>query len=380
MVGDRVIRLPRKSPYQSLRWPGVGFSPLPHLLRFDGRSLLKGIKSLWYMMCNLFSLYVDNYNWIVYPSSEIDISNLVDTDDIDDFPGKPWLVKATQQGQQVVRMIDRKSATGDTLASLNFTDQRFQEGVMINYAAQGLPGYRPGGDRHRECQQPGTVSDGHGSHGREPGRRSPERHHRRLGDGGAQHDPQGAGRTLWARRWRSRYAAGTPTGLKLPHLTTGSFSVSGAAALMRNSEVIQGISNLILPLLKEGNIFIPYIKPYALLKSLILRLNLEDEKIIVDVQRMPRGLMRPSRNSRRRASSIRGLRKKPTHKPPKPWPKGMGRRPLSTPPRPRRIRHRAGSLMRRPLLPAQAVHRLPKPPHRLQNLLRHQQEPPRHRR
>jgi len=283
VVGDRVIRLPRKSPYQSLRWPGVGFSPLPHLLRFDGRSLLKGIKSLWYMMCNLFSLYVDNYNWIVNPSSEIDISNLVDTDDIDDFPGKPWLVKATQQGQQVVRMIDRKSATGDTLASLNFTDQRFQEGVMINYAAQGLPGYRQAvtaTENANNLEQSLTVMGLMGEN-LEDGALNAiiagwetvalNMTHRELAN-------------LMGQEVADRYAAGTPTGLKLPHLTTGSFSVSGAAALMRNSEVIQGISNLILPLLKEGNIFIPYIKPYALLKSLILRLNLEDEKIIVDAE------------------------------------------------------------------------------------------------
>jgi hypothetical protein len=41
---------------------------------------------------------------------------------------------------------------------------------------------------------------------------------------------------------------------------------------------------VILPLFAEGQVFLPYLKPYALLKSLEKRLNLKDEGIIVDQQ------------------------------------------------------------------------------------------------
>ena len=74
VVADRVVKLPKISPYPTLRWPGTSFSPLPHLLRHDGRSLLTGLKSLWYAMCNLFALHIDNLNWTVNPQKEIDIS------------------------------------------------------------------------------------------------------------------------------------------------------------------------------------------------------------------------------------------------------------------------------------------------------------------
>ena len=116
VVGDRVARLPKTSQYPSLRWPGTGFSPLPDLLRFDGRSLIQGIKSLWYAMCNTMALHVDNLNWIVNPPTEIDITTLVDQDDIDDYPGHQYLTHGTAQGQQAVRTVDRKSNVSDVLA------------------------------------------------------------------------------------------------------------------------------------------------------------------------------------------------------------------------------------------------------------------------
>ena len=285
VVGNRVVRLPKASPYNSLRWPGVGFSPLPHLLRFDGRSLLQGIKSLWYMMCSLLSLHVDNLNWIVNPPTEIDLSSLMDQDDLDDYPGHQWLTNGTVQGQQVVRVVDRKSNTGDVLANMNFGDQRFQEGVMVNYAAAGLPGYRAevtATESSQNLEQSMTVVGLMGEN---------------LEDGALNAIVAGyetvainitykelammMGEDV-ANKYRDN---SSPTGLRLPHLTSGSFKVSGVATLMRNQEIINAISKLILPLFELGNTFLPYMKPYALLKSLEKRLNLEDEGILIDPDR-----------------------------------------------------------------------------------------------
>ena len=68
---NRVIAMPRPAPYLSLRWPGTSFSPLPNFLRYDGRSLLQSVRSLWYYMCNLSALHIDYLNWQVNPMREI---------------------------------------------------------------------------------------------------------------------------------------------------------------------------------------------------------------------------------------------------------------------------------------------------------------------
>jgi hypothetical protein len=72
--------------------------------------------------------------------------------------------------------------------------------------------------------------------------------------------------------------------LNLPKLSTGTFSVSGISALMRDAEIIKSFREIVLPLFAEGSVFMPYLKPYALLQSLEKRLNLEDEGILVPEQ------------------------------------------------------------------------------------------------
>jgi len=286
VAGDQVIEPPRDSPYPSLRWPGTGFSPLPHLLRFDGRSLLEGVKSLWYFMCNLMSLHADALNWIVNPPMEIDTQALDDQLDLDDYPGKLWQTKTTQQGQQVVRVIDRRSNTGDILANLNKADQMFQEGGMMTYAAQGLPGYRAevtAREAAQNLEQSMTVVGLMGEN---------------LEDG-ALAAIMAAAETIevnmtydellkfMGKEWADKYrdTENKTTGLRLPKLTTGAFRVSGISSVMRSQEIIQAVQNVLLPCFdpaKMGQIFLPYLEPYKLLRSIERRLNLQDEGIIVD--------------------------------------------------------------------------------------------------
>ena len=284
VVGDRVARIPKTSQYPSLRWPGTGFSPLPDLLRYDGRPLIQGIKSLWYAMCSMLALHVDNLNWIVNPPSEIDITSLVDQDDIDDYPGKQYLTHGTAHGEQAVRTVDRKSNVGDVLAQQNWFDQTFQNGGMVSYALQGLPGFRAevtARESAQNLEQSTTIVGLMGEN---------------LEDG-ALYAIQAAYETVrinitykelatWmGQEVADKYAdQSAPTGLKLPDLTSGSFKVSGVSTLLRNQEVVNSIATLVLPLLdqgKYGNLFAPYIKNYRLLKSIERRLNLQDEGIVV---------------------------------------------------------------------------------------------------
>ncbi|MEW6385918.1 MAG: hypothetical protein AB1491_00155 [Thermodesulfobacteriota bacterium] len=281
VANGKVISLPKKSPYPTLRWPGMGFSPLPHLLRFDGRGLLQGIKSLWYFMCSLLCLHNDNLNWVVNPPTEIDVSALVDQEDVDDYPGKKYLTRGTVSGQQAVRTVERKSVTNEVLANENFAQQRFEEGTFITNLVRGLPGYRAevtARESAQSLEQALTVFSLIGKN---------------LEQGALNAIVAGAETValnltydelvqLMGQDWAQKYAdPSSPTGLRLPQLTTGAFHVSGISALMRDWEIIRNIRDIFLPCF-ENQIFIPYLKPYRLLRALEVRLNLKDEGIVVD--------------------------------------------------------------------------------------------------
>ena len=281
VTGDRVIRLPKASPYPSLRWPGIGFSAIPHLLRFDGRSLIQGVKSLWYFMNSLFCLHADNLNWIVNPPTELDISALVDTTDIENYPGKQYLTRGTVSGQQAFRIGERRSQTGDILANMNFSDQRFQEGVMMNKESMGLPGYRAEvtkGEAAQNLEQSMTVVGLIGKN---------------LEDGALWAIQAGAETVainitydelaaLMGPDAANKYAdASATTGLRLPQLNTGTFKIAGISALMRDMEIVRSIRDVVLPM-SESELFRPYLKPYELLRAVEKRLGLRDEGIVVD--------------------------------------------------------------------------------------------------
>ena len=235
-------------------------------------------------MNSLMCLHADNLNWVVNPPSEIDITSLVDQNDTDNYPAKQYLTKGSQQGQQVVRTVDRKSNTGDILANLNFADQRFQEGSLLNYTAQGLPGNRDYVTARESAQNLDQSMTIVGQMGKN------------LEDGALNAIIAGAETiainitydelvALGLQAEANRYQDGNSvTGLKLPDIGSGTFHVSGVTALMKEQEIIQGISKIILPLFNPatgGEIFVPFMKPYQLLRSLEKRLHLEDEDIIV---------------------------------------------------------------------------------------------------
>jgi len=281
VAADRVIRLPKASPYLSLRWPGTGFSPLPHLLRFDGRSLLQGIKGLWEFMCSLICLHNDHLNWKVNPPSEIDISILVDPEDLDDYPGKQWLTRGALQGQQAVRTMERRTDTGEIMAWLNFGNQAYDEATLPS-VVRGLPGYRAEVTAREAAQALDQAMTVFGQIGKNLER-------------GALAAILAGAETIainitfeelamfMGENYAQRYADPTsPTGLRLPQLTTGAFHVSGISALMQDWEIIRNIRETILPLAAPNSVFLPYLRPYNIIKSLEHRLNLRDEGIVVD--------------------------------------------------------------------------------------------------
>jgi hypothetical protein len=283
VAAGRVVRSPKVPPYDTLRWPGISFSPIPHLLRYDGRGLIHGVKSLWYFMCSLMCLHNDNLNWVVNPMSELDVTALVDQTDIDKYPGKQYLTRGTVSGNQAFRTVDQRLITNEILANLNFSDMRFQEGTFVTNLLQGLPGQRTNITARESAQsldQAMTIFSLIGKN---------------LEDGALNAILAGAETIkanityqelsdLMGEDVADQYRVDTkvsPTGLKLPNPCEGAYHVSGISQLMQDWEIIQNIRDLILPLFKDEQ-FIPYLKPYKLLQSLEIRLNLKDEGIIVD--------------------------------------------------------------------------------------------------
>ena len=290
-AGGRVIREPKPSPYPTLRWPGIGFSALPHLLRFDGRGLIHGIRSLWYLMCNMMSLHADHLNWTVNPMLEVDISSLVDQSDTDVYPGKVFQTYGSQQGQQVVRAVDLKSAANELIAMMNFYDMRHQDGGLLDYTTMGSPGYRAEvtkGEAAQNLEQSMTIV---GSIGKN------------LEDGAINAIMAGAETVavnityeeltaVMGQEWqelidnyRVPVSDEFPTGLNLPKLTTGRFHVSGITALMKEHEKLQQMSTLITPLFEPdgmGQVFLPYLKPGGYLNEIVRLTKLTDSKFSVD--------------------------------------------------------------------------------------------------
>jgi hypothetical protein len=280
-AGNHIIGLPKRTPYRTLRWPGVSFSPLPHFLRYDGRGLLQGVKTLWHWMCSLMSLHSDSLNWVVNPPKEIDVSSLVDQDDLDDYPGKVTPTRGTVSGQQAIRTIDRKNITNEVLANINYADQVFQRGTFVTDLVQGLPGWRAEVTARESAQSLEQAMNVFSLMGMNL-------------ENGAIHVTEAAAQVIEAsigyddllemfpeETIAQLINLEAPTGISLPEVT-GAFHISGISAIMQDAEILKAIKELVLPLCDSSGPFMSYVNPYNLLKSIERRTNLEDEKIFID--------------------------------------------------------------------------------------------------
>ena len=285
VAADKLISTPKVPPYPSMRWPGVGFSAIPNLLRWDGRGLIQGIRSLWYLMCNLMSLHADHLNWIVNPMVEIDIYSLLDQTNTDIYPGKVYRTYGTQQGHQVVRTVDFHSEVGDIMAILNFFDQRHQDGGLLDAKTMGLPGYRAEvtkGEAAQDLEQSMILVGAMGKNVED----------------GALEVVRASAETIrtfmtydelvkiMGQEVADQYKDdSTPTGLNLPELGTGTFRVTGITGVMKQKEGLQNIEALLLPLLdqsKFGNLFAPYLSPKDILQTIVRLAELGDYGLTVE--------------------------------------------------------------------------------------------------
>jgi hypothetical protein len=279
-ANDVVIEPPRSVPYQTLRWPGISFSPIPDFLAYEGRGLMHGIRSLWAFICSVLCLYNDNLNWVVNPMTEVELTALVDQDDIDTCPGKTYLTRGSLQGNQVVRTVERSARTADVLSVVKYYEELFDSGTFVTNALKGQVEKRE--ITAREAAQHLEQSMGvFGLIGEN------------IEFGAIQAIKAGmetvvvnAGFMDIAEKFGGQVAQmfineRSPTGISLPVLN-GGFHVSGLSAIMKDNETMRNIRELIIPLMGEGSVFAKYMNPYNILKSIEERTNLKDEGIIVN--------------------------------------------------------------------------------------------------
>lgn len=283
IAGNRVIQKPRSVPYRSLRWPGIGFSPLPNILSFGGRGLLEGVLTMWEAMNNIMCLHQDYLQWVVNPPTEVNVEALVDPNDVETWPGKTYATRDTQSGQQAVRTVQRRSRTNDVLSNMQYYDQQFQRGSFVTDAVQGLPGYRKDmtlGEASMNLDQAMGVYSLMGE--------NIERGAIEAITAGLEIIDAHAGFADYRKEFSDeeleKYQIGpnpeAVNGVSGVPFFDGSFHVSGIQALMRENETLKALQEIIVPLANDPR-FGRYIKPYPTLKSIVERVNLNDEDVIV---------------------------------------------------------------------------------------------------
>ncbi|MFA5381978.1 MAG: hypothetical protein WC356_02345 [Candidatus Micrarchaeia archaeon] len=282
VAGGQVIRAPESSPYPTIRWPGVGFSALPNLRRFDGRGLLQGIRSLWYFANNLLSLHADNLNWVVNPMTEMNTDALVNPMDNDVFPGKTQLTYQTANGQPVTRTIERNTRNNDILAMLAKADMIMDDGSGISATIQGNPGYRSQitkGEAAQNLDQSNTLM---GSIAAD------------IEDGAlnvitAMAETIRVNMTFdelrqWFPEFAQKYQVPVseqfPTGLNLPKLTSGNFKIAGISAFMKHQENLRNLKDM-EEMFQPNSVFLPFLKPYPYLKARVKYTNLVDIGVLI---------------------------------------------------------------------------------------------------
>jgi hypothetical protein len=286
VAGNQVIRKPEVTPYPSLRWPGVGFSALPNLRRFDGRGLIQGIRSLWYFASNLLSLHADNLNWTVNPMTEINTDDMVSPQDTQTFPGREILVHATQNGQPVVRTIDRTTRNNDIIAMLSKADMMIDDGGLIDRTIQGSPGYRQGvtkGEAAQNLEQSSTVM-GSVATDIEDGGLSVIKSMAETVAINLTYEELQQWFPEYAEKYKVPVSAQHPTGLDLPQLTSGNFKIAGITAFMKHQENLKNLREM-EPLFAKDSVFLQFLEPEAYLKARIKYTNLVDIGMLVSPEK-----------------------------------------------------------------------------------------------
>lgn len=281
--GGRLIERPKKVAFSWMRWPGICFSPLPDILSFNGRGLLRGVHRLWDSMNTLACLHEDAVKWLVNPSKEVNIDLLDDPTDTRDIPGKSFLTRDSVHGNQAIRNTQRRDATNSSLALLQYFDQNFEAGSFTPHFLSGLPGYRKEITaresmlKSSQAQGPFTLMGGNLEHGAKLAIRAGQDMVQTLAgfnDYAAMLPPD----ELIKHGIDIDPVSGQLVGV--PQMS-GSFSVSGISAMMKDAEVLDYLIHTVIPLSQQPR-FAPFWRPYKISKALEKRTKLTEEDLLIE--------------------------------------------------------------------------------------------------
>lgn len=142
ILGNTVIRQPMRVPFTDHRWPGISFTALPHMIRYEGKSLIEGVLALWELFNNLMNMHVDNLNWQINNLWERKPDMLIDEDDDEFVPGGIIDVKTNMNNEPALRPLLTKSTTAEALANMQYLETKYANNSFTPSTVTGLPGYR----------------------------------------------------------------------------------------------------------------------------------------------------------------------------------------------------------------------------------------------
>lgn len=145
VAGNQVIRKPIVTPFPGgiVRWPWVGFSTLPHPMRFHGYGLYEGVLAIWKLQCQLLNLYLDNENFRINTMFELDPSKLRNPADDEVFPGKKWIRKVgAMEGPAINPVRKAESNLSDVQFMWSLAISLWENGSFVTEFVKGEQGSR----------------------------------------------------------------------------------------------------------------------------------------------------------------------------------------------------------------------------------------------
>lgn len=142
IASNVLIRPPKGIPFVNIRWPGSSFSPIPHILRYDGRGIIEGVFEIWKMLNKMLSLTMDDFSWAVNRMREIVPELFLDPTDLILYPGKDIYRSTDHLDQPSVRDLIDTTNIDKILAVAQYMAQQIDNGDFVSEFVAGLPGSR----------------------------------------------------------------------------------------------------------------------------------------------------------------------------------------------------------------------------------------------
>jgi hypothetical protein len=139
---DTLIRKPTAIHFVNLKWPGTSFSPIPHILRYDGRGLIDGVFDMWKMLNKMLSLTMDDFSWVVNRMREVIPEMFLDPTDLELYPGKDIYRTMDNPKDACVRDLLTNSSIDKILAVAQYAGTQIDNNDFISDFVAGLPGTR----------------------------------------------------------------------------------------------------------------------------------------------------------------------------------------------------------------------------------------------